>query len=522
MKCQNELNEGANFCFNCGSKVEKEQNCQQCHTKIMAGAKFCFNCGEPVVQSVETENEIDFTIFDELIKEENAINWYRKYYEYIGEFVDGFAPVIDNIENPQYVGFVSMNISEKLISKDPEKSSANPPNYILFHYDINNKLKELYGDERIVWAGEFHEGKALIANKKDIYTIDLTGNIQVGGYIRKDITHEFRPEKCFVAINKGLYRNSFENENDCILDYKGNLVRNRYEFIKSLYFDDFATFVNIDNGKLGMLRISNGEQLLDAKYDDLYCEDLINLEGKKQSVIISRKKKANGEFYGCLNPYKGWIFKTKYPSIEIIRDDYNGGLSEGQLLVCLSTQENEEYNTIYNMAVSDIDGKFLFEYTSDDSRYAVIDGKTCVFISNDMGVDVVVIDHTVVLSCPNATSVSCLGEGYFKVHNKVGQVGIVNRSGNFTIPYGQFDKIDSRRIYDGAIKVSKNKLWGFVDLNGSTLIPLMYKNIRDEYSLAECPEITVYPIEGEWFLINYKNETFGEVPAEEYIRINYK
>lgn len=509
--CQNELNEGANFCFNCGTKVEKEKFCSQCGTKLMMNANFCFNCGCAIDNAGKEETNKDITtMFDNLSKKDNAINWYKRYFEYIGDFVDGFAPVIDNISNPKTAGFVSIDIPEKLKNKEIEKFSINPQTYILLHFDINKKILNSHD---IIWVGEFHEGKALVANETEIYTIDLQGNIQENGSIRN--IKEFSPYKCVIVHNNGLY-GSTESEHDSILDYKGNLVRDNYEFIRYSGFDNFATFVNVNTGKVGLLKISNGKLLLKANYDEIYCEYGKMPDGTNQCVMIPTIRNADNEIrYGCLNPYKGWILKPVYPSIEIIKTVENW--NQGQLLVCLSHAEDEEDKTIYKMVVTDISGNTLFKYTSYDDRYIVLDEETHVFIQRKENIDIVNINNNkVLLSVPNVTYIDYLGEGYFKIKNRNGQCGVIDRYGRFSIPYGVFDEI-GMGIYNGALKVSKDKLWGFADVNGNILIPLMYASIRDEYCISEYPDILVYPVTGSWFYINYKNETDGGISAEKYI-----
>ena len=50
MRCQNcgnELQEGALFCRECGSRVEAVQFCRDCGAKIIADSRFCSHCGAP-------------------------------------------------------------------------------------------------------------------------------------------------------------------------------------------------------------------------------------------------------------------------------------------------------------------------------------------------------------------------------------------------------------------------------------------------------------------------------------------
>ncbi len=60
MKCKScgaELIEGSNFCFKCGSKVERELRCTQCGIKLPEGSVFCYKCGAKVGDSCEVKSE---------------------------------------------------------------------------------------------------------------------------------------------------------------------------------------------------------------------------------------------------------------------------------------------------------------------------------------------------------------------------------------------------------------------------------------------------------------------------------
>lgn len=510
------------FCSECGAKQEKDSSTYD-NKKINslgslreADKETNKNVEQKVYEEVEKKST---DIFDES-SEEEAIKWYGKYFEYIGDFVDGFAPVIDNINDPKTVGFVNVEIPQRL-KFDTTKEDfliCSVQLHILRSFKINNNLPS-----NIVWAGEFYEGKALIARKDDwrtdIYIIDANGNIEKSDSTIDD-TKEFKPNKCVIVRNKGLYGETLEKEHDCIMNYKGNIVRDNYEYINSLYGNEFAVFASVgSSGKNGLLRISSGKQLLEPKYDYITYEHGNMPDGTETYVIMTTKSSSNGELNSCLNPYKGWIFKTAYPSIKTITNA-DDSWTNGQLLVCLNQKEDEEeYETIYKMGVADIKGNMLFEYTSYDNKYQIIDEKTCVFIKNKEGVKVISVDdNKVILSCPGAEEVYYLGEGYFKITNRDKQCGVYNiHERVFTIPYGQFDYIEDWRIWNGAIKVRKNDLYGFADVKGKILIPLMYKSIRDQYSLEKEPRIYVNCVSGRGLYINYRNETYGGVPAQKRI-----
>ncbi len=512
--CGATLKEDSKFCSQCGSKVIKQKKCQGCANPLEPNDIFCSQCGTKYVEQIHHVSTFNTDNSD-------PVTWYKQYFEYIGEFKDGYAPVINNIKNPSHAGFVSSVIPEKLkLKKDYLAKTDFPQTYILAHFVINKNFPS-----NVVWVGEFKGGKALIANADgEVHIIDVIGNVEESriGTIR-DIG-QFTPTKGAIVSSTGL-NTKMLREYDCIINFKGQLIRDEFEYVQKLGYCDYhglATFVDLkneqSNNKVGLLSIISGKKLLEAKFSNFDDEYIVLPDGKKRFFIIcSSINSSYAESFGVLDPKKGWVFKPQYSSIQVIGDnDFGDYERDKKLLVCLSSKE-EEYETMYRMAVANFDGTILFEYSSIDNNYCIMDGTICVYVKNGNGVSVVSIDNRVIISCPMAENVSYLGDGFFRVHQD-GKVGVVNKHGQYTIPLGQFDHMRSYKIHDGGIKVQHNGLEGFVDVQGNVLVPIMYKDIRDEYSLDEYPRILVYPVEGPtWFYINYKNETDGGKTAGEYI-----
>lgn len=512
MICRNcgiKLNEVTNYCFNCGEKVELLMDCPECNGMMVKGANFCSDCGTSIVKQPKEEKSTP-TFLQDIDIEKQAQKWYGQYFEYVGDFVDGFAPVIDSLSNPGKAGYVTLDIPEKLSNyvkkKNAQNLSAEEYGVILYHFKVNRH----FGGKYFVWAGKFSNGNALIATKDHFHSIDEEGNIKEFGTIRSRWNNNLK--KAIVVWKVHEFGGDC-----CIIDFEGNFIRNNEELIHPLWdCEDIAQFVNPRKGKFGLLRISNGQEILQPKYEFFEEEECTLLDGTKINAIITQRITSKGSLIKGLYDIKnGWIFKTKYPIIKVIRDE-SYCWKDGFVLVCHNIDENE----ICSIAITDMAGRTLYEYTSCSSQYAVIDGKPCVFIENNDGVDVVGIDNKLVVSFPGARNVEYMGEKYFLVTNSNGQQGVMDADfEEYTIPFGRFDQIWSH-IVNGAIKVMKNKLWGFVGPEGEVLIPLMYKNIANEFSLEERAEICVYPdLEGSsWFYINYKNETDGGIPARQYIK----
>jgi ribosomal protein L40E len=72
MRCKNcnaQLVDGANFCMECGTKVEKDIFCSQCGQKLPETAKFCYKCGARVLTGEEKEN-FSFNLDDDEYEDE--------------------------------------------------------------------------------------------------------------------------------------------------------------------------------------------------------------------------------------------------------------------------------------------------------------------------------------------------------------------------------------------------------------------------------------------------------------------
>ena len=63
-KCGAELHPNANFCMNCGAKVEPEVACYACGAMLPESAAFCFQCGADLKAKREEAAEYDYYITD--------------------------------------------------------------------------------------------------------------------------------------------------------------------------------------------------------------------------------------------------------------------------------------------------------------------------------------------------------------------------------------------------------------------------------------------------------------------------
>ena len=60
MKCKNcgaELQDGAVFCRECGTKVDKKKFCRECGSELAEGVKFCPNCGAKIDLKVTEKDD---------------------------------------------------------------------------------------------------------------------------------------------------------------------------------------------------------------------------------------------------------------------------------------------------------------------------------------------------------------------------------------------------------------------------------------------------------------------------------
>lgn len=534
--CSVELQEGSIFCHSCGTKVEVNVNCKQCNKKLVDGAKFCSHCGTGVGKGSvsDEESNINYSLIDETVHrlddnrykvspEEEAKQWYRQYFSYIGDFKSGYAPVIiDDPNSSQQAGYVQLKISGELkeyVQKN--KSKDNLPVLILFSFKINKAIYQ-NGHGKMIWAGEFNDNEARIASKDEVYTIDLGGDVQQIG--ENKYRREYKDGNTIIVKTENTYETAWDHR-DYIIDFKGKLLRDSNEMIYEVEQGKYAQFQNFEVSKLGLLDIIQGTELLPAKYNNLET-----LSDGVQTFLVKTTKGVSRETHGIFDPKKGWIFKTKYDAIEFIYSE-NEKWHENQLLVC-NGGEDIDYNWVYNLAIAKSDGTILYEYKSKNNQYAIINGETHVFEENELGSKIVNVDDSSVIDMPDAVQLNYLGDHELDDHNlesaggsfvsyqnkhNTKQFAVYHlQTKKVTIPFGAFDEIMGR-CTEGVIKVSKNKLWGFVNLYGRIEVPLMYTSIRDEYSLDQKPLILVYYDVGKWFYINYQNFTDNGVHAINYI-----
>lgn len=60
-KCGNSVAEKEKFCWECGTKIEREALCKGCGSKLKLGAKFCSMCGQDVVEQIVTQKSVTST-----------------------------------------------------------------------------------------------------------------------------------------------------------------------------------------------------------------------------------------------------------------------------------------------------------------------------------------------------------------------------------------------------------------------------------------------------------------------------
>lgn len=61
-KCGTELHPEANFCMQCGAKVEKEVGCHFCGAQVPESAAFCFKCGANLREKPEVSDDYDYYV----------------------------------------------------------------------------------------------------------------------------------------------------------------------------------------------------------------------------------------------------------------------------------------------------------------------------------------------------------------------------------------------------------------------------------------------------------------------------
>jgi len=444
------------------------------------------------------------------INDSEATEWYSKFFDYVGDFVEGLAPVVlcagERIQSGyRNAGYVAVE-QITFLSRTCQTSKCG---YRILGY---GPIALPFVPSELVWTGEFRNGRALVVVKDrrnvddvTLHMLDRHGNAEKLGYVHKHagpVQKDGTLAKAFVCT---LVLDDIER--DCIVDRKGDFIRDRDEYIMPLCEGevDYARVAPIPSldgrsssdcgNPFRLVRISDGKVVsagycaIEGQLLEMYDGTFAWFIGMKQKVQTGPGQQPSYR-YGCYKAGEGFILEAKYERIEMILDGCKiKGYGSGRFLnflLWLGTEEEADGSTWYLMAVADAGGRIVAEYKSLAYEYAAIDGRVLVMVQERRGCSVVGLDGSTLFYMAGATKVQDFKQGYFRVENAEKQCGLVNLTGEFTIPYERFeDLLDSSPGPFLAIKAKQNDLVGYVDVLGHVLVPLEHTDLYEDYPFAE-------------------------------------
>ena len=127
-KCQFKNREGANFCLECGQKLE--QKCPQCEKALPVGVKFCNECGHKLTaKSTPSQKEFSFDekldkiqrylpkgLTEKILAQKDRIEGERKQVTVMFCDMEGFTPLSESL-GPEEAYTVMDKVYEILIHK---------------------------------------------------------------------------------------------------------------------------------------------------------------------------------------------------------------------------------------------------------------------------------------------------------------------------------------------------------------------------------------------------------------------
>jgi len=523
--CQSAREEGELYCYVCWDKLEPLVSLSVCEDAEDAE-------GDTDLFSLDkSHDEDDSETIDEHegISEKEAKRWYGQYFDYVGDFIEGVAPVWRSPKEGHWsgqmkAGYVAADKVAFLARKYSVKDLCGES--ILLY---NSPIKFAWAVCRLIWTGEFRNGKALVVaegsgnnDKELIYEIDKHGNAVKIGAVRNlssPVGKDGTLAAAFVCTLRD-YTKTKDSGVECIIDRKGDYIRKGSEYIYVLcdgeadlaqVFPEPTQMVRTELSSL--VRISDG-QVLAADLSSIDA-DRMDLPGGKSQCFISLTKKVwssdsdqPSTMRSLYRAGHGFIVDWGNWDIEFIHDtSERGEYALLNLLLRLEEEEDADGATWYHMAVADYFGKIIYKYKTMDRGWADVNGRAYVLVQTRRGYRVIGLDGKVLISLPGVAKVTHLKAGYFKVGNAHGQHALMNSAGEFTIPYGRFD--DFLEAYVGpflAILAKRNGLMGYVDAHGRILIPFEYKEIRYSYPFGDSRMMVIPKNGGSFYYINNKNE----------------
>lgn len=513
-------------------------SCKTCQSAREKGELFCYGCWdelEPIsyfdnfgdaigsedwpddfnLDVEQDESQSDADAAEARFVESGAQLWYREYFDYVGDFVEGVAPVWRSPRNMKWRG--CQKAGYVVAEKTNYLYDTYTPEELCDDYIFGDgPVKLAVAVENPIWTGEFRDGIALVVvvNDQDgsenstLHIIDRHGNTEKLGFVHKQAGPVRKDGKLASFFFCTLVAN--DKERDCVVSRKGEFIRDRGEHILPLCdgevgFARVATIVSPDDrlrrephNPFRLVRISDGHvvstgnsliegQLLELP--DGSCEWFVRVEKKLQGAESGQPTHLCG-YYMHKEGLVSEILTLNYESIEIISDGRTvNPLAPPKFLnffLCLGKENDDEGSTWYNMGVANQYGEVVYEYKSLGSAYAVIEGRVFAIVQERQGCRVVGLDGQGLFSLPGAIKLQHFAQGYFRVENADKQCGLVNAAGEFTIPYGRFDDLlGFSADATLAIKANQNGLVEHVNVFGHVLVPLKHEDIHDDYPLAD-------------------------------------
>lgn len=294
-----------------------------------------------------------------------------------------------------------------------------------------------------------------------------------------------------------------KNEKFAIADANGKLLTD-YDYDNITLLDKKGPYLAVSNEKYGLVDI-DGKAIVDVNYDYIF-----NYADGYISVCNVKNNGENADDYNCgvMDKNGNKIINLKY--------NYSYVFDDNHIIVGEANDDKIVYGLLDKNGKKLLDLKYDYVYFTEDNHFVTImDNKFSVY-DNDLKKLFGDVEGNVIY----------YNNGYFTLE-KDRKYGFVDLHGNFVGKGIVYDEAGT--FNDGLVPVEVGRYWGYINIEGKTIIGNIDEKFKDEEESEEKVKVNIFYGNGcphcaeleEWIESDEIQEKYGGIFEINYYEVWY-